>query len=104
MADIKSKIKEPFETMLDRQLAELESAAREIESIRDIPKDWDAPKGNIRHCVLPQFGRWAEARKRVAKPVGNLKVFNRERRRLLWFRRWIRIRLMFKRLFRFKKG
>ena len=95
--NFKDRIKEPFESMLVRQLEDLDSAAQEIESIRDIPKDWDTPKGNIRHCVLPQFGRWTEARKRVAKPVGNMKTFNRERRRLKWFRLWLRVRFMFRR-------
>jgi len=89
--DIKSKIKEPFDKVLEDNFARLEAAAREFEASRDVPKGWNTPKGNIRHCVLPQFNKWAEARKRIQEPFRNLKTFRRENRRvrrargLTWF-------------------
>lgn len=89
--DIRSKIKEPFGRVLEDNFARLEAAAREFEASRDVPKEWETPKGNIRHCILPQFGKWAEARRRLQEPLRNLKTFKREKRRvqrargLTWF-------------------
>ena len=89
--DIRSKVKESFARVFEDNFARLEEAAREFEAGREVPEGWETPKGNIRHCVLPQFGRWAEVRGRLQEPFRNLKVFRREMRRvqrargLAWF-------------------
>ncbi len=89
--DIKTKIKEPFDRVLEDNFVRLDAAAREFEVSRDVPKEWDTSKGNIRHCVLPQFRKWVEVRKRLQVPFRNLKTFRREKRRmerargLTWF-------------------
>jgi len=98
--DIRSKIKGSFDRVLEDNFARLEAAAREFEENREVPDGWGESKGNIRHCVLPQFGKWAEGRKRLQEPFRNLKAFRREMRRVQRARglTWVHGRAFFMRL------
>ena len=81
MIDLKERIKEPFEAVLDQQFSQLEAAARELEARRELVNTWEEPRGNIRHRVLPLFSRWAETLKRLESPFSNDRVFKKEKRR-----------------------
>jgi hypothetical protein len=82
MTDLKERIKEPFEAVLDSQFSQLEAAAQELEARQELVKTWEEPRGNIRHRVLPLFRRWAETLKRLENPFSNAKAFKKEKQRL----------------------
>jgi hypothetical protein len=85
------QLKEPFERLLDQQLAMLDDASGEIEDTRGIIDRWPERKKRINDGVIESMKKWVENLKQMSRPLRNWKRFKREKKRLarskysLWF-------------------